>query len=110
MSGKEISSDNKTIRATVNITNSGKYSGEEVVQLYVRDLVGSVTRPVKELKGFQKIKLEPGENKEISFEIQEEMLHYLKRDMTVGVENGEFSVFIGGSSDTENKANFMLVK
>ena len=104
---KEMTSNDEII-ATVTVTNTGDYDGEEVVQLYIRDLVGSVTRPVKELKGYQKIYLKKGEKKKVSFKIGKEELSFYRKDMTFGTEPGDFLVFIGGSSATENKAEFTL--
>jgi beta-glucosidase len=99
----------KTIQATVTVTNTGNRTGEEVVQLYIRDLIGSVTRPVKLLKGFQKISLAPGETMNISFTIDEEMLSFWRHDMTFGTEEGDFKVMVGGSSSDLLQASFSLV-
>ncbi len=98
------------LTASVTVTNTGKAAGKEVVQLYIRDLVGSVTRPVRELKGFDKIELAPGESKTVTFDITEETLSFYRQDMTFGTEPGDFHVFIGGSSTTENMASFTLVE
>ncbi|GAA4747327.1 beta-glucosidase BglX [Flavisolibacter ginsenosidimutans] len=98
------------ITATVTVTNSGNYDGEEVVQLYIRDMVGSVTRPVKELKGFQKIRLRKGESRQVSFTIDDEMLKFWNSDLKHVSEPGAFKVFIGGSSDNVQEANFTLMK
>jgi len=98
------------IQATVTVTNTGNYAGAEVVQLYLRDLVGSVTRPVRELKGFQKIELRAGESREISFTIGENELKFLRADMTVGTEPGEFQVFIGPNSRDTHAAKFDLLE
>ena len=98
----------KSIKATVTITNTGSRYGEEIVQLYIRDLVGSVTRPVKMLKGFQKVALSPGESIQVSFKITEDMLSFWRRDMTFGTEPGDFHVMIGGSSDDTLHAAFNL--
>jgi beta-glucosidase len=99
----------KTIEATVTVTNTGTMTGEETVQLYIRDLIGSVTRPVKLLKGFSKVSLAPGESKTISFTIDEEMLSFWRHDMTFGTEEGDFKVMVGGSSDDLLQASFVLV-
>jgi beta-glucosidase len=93
----------------VTVTNTGNRTGEEVVQLYIRDLIGSVTRPVKLLKGFQKISLAPGETMNISFTIDEEMLSFWRHDMTFGTEEGDFKVMVGGSSSDLLQASFSLV-
>jgi beta-glucosidase len=98
--------DNLTV--TCKVTNSGKYAGEEVVQLYVRDLVGSVTRPLKELKNFQKITLQPGESKDVTFTITNNDLSFYRRDMTFGSEPGKFHVFVGGNSRDVKQAEFVL--
>jgi beta-glucosidase len=95
---------NTVLRATVNVTNVGKRSGKEVVQLYIRDLVGSVTRPVKELKGFQKISLLQGESKEVSFTITPELLKFYNGDLKYDWEAGDFEIFIGTSSADCKKA------
>ena len=89
---------NQTLTATVAITNSGKYDGKEVVQLYIRDVAGSVTRPVKELKGFQKIELKAGESKTVSFAITPEDLKFYNYDLKYDWEPGEFQIMIGGNS------------
>jgi beta-glucosidase len=97
-----------SIKASIAITNSGDYAGEEVVQLYVQDLVGSVTRPVKELKGFQKILLKQGETQTVTFELTVEDLAFYRRDMSYGAEAGEFKLFIGTNSDDVQEADFTL--
>ncbi|MEA4981589.1 MAG: glycoside hydrolase family 3 N-terminal domain-containing protein [Paludibacter sp.] len=109
----KLSSDELTakgsIKATVAVTNNGGHDGEEVVQCYVRDLVGSVTRPVKELKGFEKISLKAGESKTVSFEITPEMLAFHRQDMTYGTEPGDFQLFIGGNSRDVKMIPFKLL-
>ena len=97
------------LTATVTVTNTGKFYGAEVVQLYIRDLVGSVTRPVRELKGFQKIGLKAGESCKIAFTIGEDELKFLRADMTVATEPGEFQVFIGPNSRDTHTAKFELL-
>jgi len=101
-------STGQQVNVSVTITNTGNYAGEEVAQLYIHDLVGSVTRPVKELKGFQKVFLEKGAFETINFTIGEEELSFYRKDMSFGTEPGEFEIFIGGSSSTENSARFSL--
>ncbi len=101
---------NGKINAFVIVHNNGPYDGEEVVQLYIRDLVGSVTRPVKELKGFQKVFIKNGEAKEIQFEITPETLSFYRKDMTFGPEPGKFKLFIGTSSDNVKEIEFELVE
>lgn len=99
----------KTIEATVTVTNTGQVTGEETVQLYIRDLVGSVTRPVKLLKAFQKVAIPPGESRRITFTIDNDMLSFWRQDMTFGVEEGDFKVMVGGSSADLLQASFTLV-
>lgn len=95
---------NQTLTASVTLTNSGNYDGEEVVQLYIRDLVGKVVRPVKELKGFQKIFLKKGESKTVSFNISPEDLKFYDEDLNYDWEAGEFDIMIGTSSaDVQTK-------
>jgi len=96
------------IQLSVTLSNRGKYDGEEVVQLYIRDMVGSVTRPVKELKAFRKVFLKSGENKEIKFEITEEMLKFYNSELRFVSESGEFKVFVGNSSSNLKEAKFRL--
>ena len=96
---------------TVSVKNTGKLEGTEVVQLYVRDEVGSVTTPVKALKGFQRVTLAPGESKELSFEIGPEALSLWNREMKRVVEPGKFNVMIGGSSDDiQQEETFTVTK
>ena len=94
------------LKATVTVTNTGSVEGTETVQLYIRDLVGSVTRPVRQLKGFERVTLKPGESKEVTFTIDKEMLSFYRQDMTWGPEPGDFKVFIGGASDNTKEASF----
>ncbi|MGB5027759.1 MAG: beta-glucosidase BglX [Chitinophagaceae bacterium] len=89
---------NQSLTASVTVTNSGKYDGKEVVQLYIRDVVGSVTRPVKELKGFQKIDLKAGESKTVTFNITPNDLKFYNYDLKFDWEPGEFQIMIGGNS------------
>ena len=91
-------SGNTSIEASVTLTNNGKYDGAEVVQLYIRDLVGSNTRPVKELKGFQKIYLKAGESKKITFNISPEDLKFYNNELKYDWEAGDFDIMIGTSS------------
>lgn len=90
-----------SITASATVTNTGSRAGEEVVQLYVRDLVGSVTRPVQELKGFEKIALQPGESRTVSFTLRPEDLAFTRADMSHGWEPGEFQLWIAPSSGKE---------
>ena len=89
---------NQTLTASVTLTNSGNYDGEEAVQLYIRDLVGKVVRPVKELKGFQKIFLKKGESKTVSFNITPEDLKFYDDELNFDWESGEFDIMIGTNS------------
>ena len=90
---------NQTIQASVTLTNTGNYDGAEVVQLYIRDLVGSITRPVKELKGFQKVFLKKGESKKITFNISPEDLKFYNSSLIYDWESGDFDIMIGTNSD-----------
>lgn len=90
---------NQTIQASVTVTNSGNYDGAEVVQLYIRDMVGSITRPVKELKGFQKVMLKKGESKKVTFDITQESLKFYNGDLKYDWESGEFDIMIGTNSE-----------
>jgi len=90
---------NQTIQASVTVTNSGNYDGAEVVQLYIRDLVGTITRPVKELKGFQKVMLKKGESKKVTFDITPENLKFYNGDLKYDWEAGEFDIMIGTNSE-----------
>ena len=105
---KEIITSNEDFSVSCKVTNTGKRAGAEVVQLYIRDLVGSVTRPVKELKNFQKILLQPGETKDVSFTINNMDLAFYRKDMSFGTEAGKFEVFIGSNSRDVMKATFEL--
>ena len=98
-----------TIDATVTVTNIGSRTGEETVQLYIRDLIGSLTRSVKQLKGFQKLVLAPGESRTVTFTIDDEMLSFWRHDMTFGIEDGDFKVMVGGSSSDLLQTSFSLV-
>ncbi|WP_417355233.1 beta-glucosidase BglX [Flavobacterium sp.] len=101
---------NDTLKISVEVANTGNYDGEEVVQLYIRDKVGTVTRPVKELKGFKKVALKKGEKKTVEFEISSNDLRFYNIDMDFVAEPGDFEVFVGGSSATETKDKFVLVR
>ncbi len=107
LSSKELT-PNGMIKASVTVSNTGVYDGEEVVQCYVRDLVGSVTRPVKELKGFEKVMIKAGESKEITFTITPDMLAFHRIDMSYGTEPGDFNLYIGGNSRDVQEIKFKL--
>ncbi len=107
LSSTEMTADGE-LTATVTVTNTGSRDGAEVVQLYIRDLVGSVTRPVKELKGFEKIFLKAGESRKVSFSITPELLKFYNYDLQFVCEPGDFDVMIGGNSRDVKKARFLL--
>jgi len=98
----------KTLTVTSTVRNTGSAPGIETVQLYVRDLAGSITRPVKELKGFKKIALKPGESKAVSFQLTAQDLKFYNSDIRLINEAGDYNVFIGGSSDKVKDAKFTL--
>jgi len=100
--------DKDSLTVSCKVTNTGTRAGEEVVQLYIRDVVASVTRPVIELKGFQKVNLQPSESKEVTFKITQDDLSFYKRDMSFGTEPGKFEVFIGGNSRDTKRSQFIL--
>ncbi|WP_207514832.1 beta-glucosidase BglX [Longitalea luteola] len=100
----------QSITASIMVKNAGNVAGEETVQLYIRDLVGSVARPVKELKGFQKIQLNAGELKKVEFTITENDLKFYNSELKYVAEPGDFKVFIGTNSRDVREAAFRLVK
>ena len=100
--------DNQSLTASITLTNTGTREGEETVQLYTRDWVGSVTRPVRELKGFQKITLKAGESRTVSVKINASDLAFYRKDMSWGTEAGKFQVFIGANAETTNAKDFVL--
>lgn len=100
----------ESLTVTVDVKNSGKVEGKEVVQLYIRDLVGSVTRPVKELKDFIKISLKPGETRKVTFTITPEKLKFYDINMNYVVEPGDFKVFVGTNSVDVKDASFTVVE
>lgn len=108
LSTNELALNGSKLTATVNIENTGNYDGEEVVQLYIRDLFGCVVRPVKELKGFQKVFLKKGENKSLTFNITPDDLKFYNDQIEYINETGDYEIAIGNSSDTSIKANFKL--
>ena len=105
---RDVMSQEDKITASAVLTNIGKRSGTETVQLYIRDLSASVVRPVRELKGFQKVKLEAGQSCRVSFPIDISMLEFLRADGTFGAEKGKFQVFISRSSAEGRPAEFTL--
>jgi beta-glucosidase len=102
---KNIMNKKDSIRVSFTLKNTGKWAGEEVVQLYLQDKVASVTRPLKELKDFKKVSLKPGQSKEIMFVIEKEKLSFYDQNMDWSAEPGEFKLMIGNSSD-----NILLYK
>ena len=98
-----------TLTISAEISNRGDFEADEVVQLYTRDLVGSITRPVRELKGFRRIRLKPGESTTVSFELRTDDLSFCGRDGERIVEPGRFHAWIGGSSVTSLRAEFRIV-
>jgi beta-glucosidase len=111
LSTKEISiSANDSLLLSINVTNSGKYDGEEVIQLYIRDLVGCVVRPVKELKGFRKIFLKQGETRTVRFKLTPQNLKFYNNQLNYINEAGEYELYIGNSSLANIKQTFSLTK
>lgn len=100
----------ENIEIKVKVSNTGKYDGKEVVQLYIRDMVGTTTRPVKELKKFEKVMIKKGETREITFKITEEDLKFYNYNLDFVAEPGDFKVFVGGNSRDVKEASFSLTK
>lgn len=98
------------VTISAELTNKGDVAADEIVQLYIRDLVGSVTRPVRELKGFRRLRLEPGQTVAVEFKLHTDDLAFYGRDMRLITEPGEFHAWIGGSSETQLKTGFRLIK
>jgi beta-glucosidase len=107
LSNSNLTADGN-LTVSVEVTNSGNYDGAEVVQLYLRDLVGSVTRPVKELKGFQKVFLKKGETRTIEFTLTEKDLRFYNSELKFVSEPGDFKVFVGTNSASTLEAGFVL--
>lgn len=107
LSATEIATGD-SLRVSIDVTNRGSREGSEVVQLYIRDLIGSVTRPVKELKGFQKISLKTGETKTVNFTLGMKDLSFYNADLKFVTEPGKFMVFVGGNSRDVKQAEFEL--
>ena len=93
---------------SVEVTNTGKRAGDEVVQLYIRDDISSVTRPVLELKGFQRITLQPGEKRTVTFEIKPAHLQFYNADMKRVVEPGSFTISVGPDSATLKSVKLLV--
>ena len=98
----------QSINVTVTLKNEGEFDGEEVVQLYLRDVVRSITPPVRQLKGFKKVLVAAGESKTVSLELQPEDLKFFNSDLDFVAEPGDFEIFVGGDSNADLKASFVL--
>jgi len=105
---KESLTGNEEIEVSVDVSNSGNFDGEEVVQLYVRDVVASVTRPLRELKGFKKIFIKKGETETVTFKLSAKDLAFYHQDLQFYAEPGEFMVFVGGNSNASLSGKFEL--
>ena len=100
----------QTVTASITVTNQGTAAVWETVQCYIRDLVGEVVRPVKELKGFKKIWLEAGESATVQFEITEELLRYVHSNQQLSSDPGKFHIMIGGNSRDTQQTTLQLVR
>jgi beta-glucosidase len=109
LSSKTFTCD-ESLEISVTVTNSGEVTGDEVVQLYVRDISGEVVRPLKELKDFVKISLAPGETREVTFTLTEEQLRYHHSDLTLASDPGTFIAYVGGHSEEVMEKSFTLIK
>lgn len=98
------------IEVSVTVRNSGERSGTEVVQLYLQDVVASVTRPLRQLKGFERVELAPGESREVTFRLDSESISFYRRDMSYGYEPGQFKVWVGGSSTADLGGTFEVTR
>ena len=107
LSGNSMT-QNGTIQASVTVTNTGNCEGTEVVQLYIRDMVGSIARPVQELKGFERISLKPGESRTVNFTINADLLKFYNKDLNYVCEPGDFDVMIGPNSRDVQHKTFTL--
>ena len=103
-----LSKDQK-LQVKITVTNTGKYAGEEVVQLYMQDVVASIVRPVRELKAFEKVLLKPGESREITFTLDARDLSFYNDNLELVAEPGTFHLYIGGNSQATQKASFTLL-
>ena len=101
---------NEKLQVKVTVTNTGKYDGEEIAQLYIRDMVASVTRPLKELRGFYKVPIKKGESRDLTFELTLEDLKFYDANLNWTYEPGDFQVFVGTNSSDVKQATFKLVK
>ncbi len=107
LSAKEITA-NDELKISVTVENTGSVVGEEVVQLYIRDLVGSISRPVKELKGFEKISLNPGEKKVVNFTLTSKDLEFFGAEGEWSIEPGEYKLWVGTNSAEGLEYGFVL--
>lgn len=105
---KESMTMTDSLVVSCEVKNTGSREGSEIVQLYIRDVVGSITRPVRELKAFDKIRLKPGESKVVSFTLSKTDLSFYNQDLAFVAEPGDFIVYVGGDSQTKNEAKFTL--
>jgi beta-glucosidase len=101
---------NEEIKVSVKVSNTGNFNGKEVVQLYIRDLFGSITRPVRELKGFELIEIKKGESKTVEFTLGKKELGFFNANGEFVIESGDFEVYIGGNSTTKLKEEFYLTE
>jgi len=101
---------NETLRVSVDLENAGTRAGDEVVQLYIRDPVATMTRPVKELKGFQRVTLQAGEKRRVEFTLTRDQLAFWNREMRFVAEPGEFRVMVGSNSRDLIEAKFELLE
>lgn len=108
LSANTIPADGGQLTVSVTLKNSGKIDGTEVVQLYIRDLVGSIARPVKELKGFKRVDLKAGESKVVEFTLKASDLAFYGRNLAKAVEPGDFDIWVGGDSQASLKATFAV--
>jgi beta-glucosidase len=108
LSAQTIRPDGR-LTASVEVENTGARAGDEVVQLYIRDVASSVTRPVRELKGFERVRLRPGEKRRVTFQIGPEQLGFYNRELRFVVEPGEFKVFAGTNSQEGLEASFNVI-
>jgi beta-glucosidase len=99
---------NGSVTVSIDVKNTGTRSGAEIVQLYIRDDFSSITRPVKELKGFKRVNLEAGQSQTITFTIEPELLAFYDADMKWIVESGDFTIMVGGSSDKNQEVNLKV--
>ena len=101
---------NDSLIASITISNKGEYDADEIIQMYIRDIAGSITRPVQELKGFQRIHLKKGESREITFTITPELLKFYNNDLDFVCEPGEFELMIGPNSRDVERCKFILTE